>query len=59
MLSQADRNREADILMQAARERKQETQLSEFWPDTTTVDAYAISGEVARCKVEAYAGDRP
>jgi 2-oxo-hept-3-ene-1,7-dioate hydratase len=56
MLSEADRNKAADILMEAARERKQAKQLSQTWPDITTADAYAISGEVARRRVEA--GDK-
>jgi 2-oxo-hept-3-ene-1,7-dioate hydratase len=56
MLSETDRNKAADILMEAARERKQAKQLSQTWPDITTEDAYAISGEVTRRKVEA--GDK-
>jgi 2-oxo-hept-3-ene-1,7-dioate hydratase len=53
MLSQADRNKAADILMTAERERKQATQLSQTWPAIDFDDAYAISSEVTRRKVAA------
>lgn len=53
MLSDSDRNRAADILMAAARERKQAVQLSETWPGITMEDAYAISTEVARRRIAA------
>ena len=33
MLSDADRNKAADILMAAEKERKQAVQLSKTWPD--------------------------
>jgi 2-oxo-hept-3-ene-1,7-dioate hydratase len=53
MLSNADRLRAADILMAAARERKQAAQLSNTWPDITIEDAYAISTEVAKRRIAA------
>lgn len=52
MLTEPDRSKAADILMTAERERKQATQLSTTWPDITFEDAYAISAEVARRKME-------
>src|SRR4030081_2974986 len=53
MLSNSDRLRAADILMAAARERKQAVQLSKTWPDITIEDAYAISTEVAKRRIAA------
>src|SRR5436305_3480597 len=53
MLSETDRNKAADILMAAAKERKQATQLSKTWPDITIEDSYAISTEVAKRKIAA------
>src|SRR5438132_12208281 len=53
MLSQADRKKAADILMNAEKERKQAVQLSKTWPDITIEDAYAISTEVANRKIAA------
>jgi 2-oxo-hept-3-ene-1,7-dioate hydratase len=53
MLSDAERNKAADILMTAERERKQAVQLSKTWPDITIEDAYAISTEVARRRTAA------
>src|SRR5260370_6322631 len=53
MLSDADRNKAADILMTAAKERKQAVQLSKTWPDITLEDSYAISTEVAKRKIAA------
>jgi len=53
MLSDADRNKAADILITAARERKQAVQLSKTWPDITLEDSYAISTEVAKRKIAA------
>src|SRR5258708_26650183 len=53
MLSDALRRQAADILMTAARERKQAVQLSKTWPDITIEDAYAISTEVANRKIAA------
>ncbi len=53
MMSDADRNKAADILMSAAKERKQAVQLSKTWPDITIDDAYAISTEVTKRKIAA------
>src|ERR1700688_2087421 len=53
MLSNAIRQQDADILMTAARERKQAVQLSKTWPDITIEDAYAISTEVANRRIAA------
>src|SRR5437016_10545427 len=53
MLSEPDRNKAADILMRAEKERKQATQLSKTWPDINIEDAYAISTEVAKRKLAA------
>src|SRR6202048_4555191 len=53
MLSNAIRQQAADILMAAARERKQAVQLSKTWPAITMEDAYAISTEVANRKIAA------
>ena len=53
MMSKADRNRAADILMDAEKARKQAVQLSKTWPDITIEDAYAISSEVAERKIAA------
>ena len=46
MLSAADRKKAADILMQAARDRKQAIQLHITFPTITIEDSYAISSEV-------------
>jgi 2-oxo-hept-3-ene-1,7-dioate hydratase len=53
MLSASDRKQAADILMTAARERKQAVQLSKTWPGITIEDAYAISTEVANRRIAA------
>jgi 2-oxo-hept-3-ene-1,7-dioate hydratase len=53
MLSDTDRKKAADILMTAAKERKQAVQLSKTWPDMTLDDAYAISTEVTRRRIAA------
>src|SRR6516162_3270262 len=53
MMSEADRNKAADILMAAEKTRKQAVQLSKTWPDITMEDAYAISTEVAKRKMAA------
>ena len=53
MLSDAIHRQAADILMAAARERKQAVQLSKTWPDITVEDAYAISTEVAKRRIAA------
>jgi 2-oxo-hept-3-ene-1,7-dioate hydratase len=53
MMSKADRNKAADILMAAEKARKQAVQLSKTWPDIDMEDAYAISTEVANRKIAA------
>jgi 2-oxo-hept-3-ene-1,7-dioate hydratase len=53
MLSVTDRNKAADILMAAEKERRQAPQLTKTWPDLTMEDAYAISTEVANRKIKA------
>jgi 2-oxo-hept-3-ene-1,7-dioate hydratase len=53
MMSQAERNQAADILMAAEKTRKQAVQLSKTWPKITIEDAYAISTEVANRKMAA------
>ena len=53
MMSDDDRSKAADILINAEKERKQATQLSKTWPDITIEDAYAISSEVAKRKIAA------
>jgi 2-oxo-hept-3-ene-1,7-dioate hydratase len=53
MLSEADRNKAADILMTAAQERKQAVQISKTFPDITIDDSYAISTEVAKRRIAA------
>src|SRR5579872_3041924 len=53
MLSQAIHQQAADILMAAARDRKQAVQLSKTWPDITLEDSYAISTEVANRRIAA------
>ena len=51
MMSDADRNKAADMLIAAEKARKQAVQLSKTWPDITFEDAYAISAETARRRV--------
>jgi 2-oxo-hept-3-ene-1,7-dioate hydratase len=53
MLSQSDRQKAADILMAAQKDRKQATQLSTTWPGITIEDAYAISTDVANRRIKA------
>ncbi len=53
MLSDADRQKAADTLMNAEKTRVQATQLSVTYPGITFEDAYAISTEVARRKMAA------
>src|SRR5271155_2981883 len=53
MMSAADRNKAADILMKAEKERKQAHPLTKTWTDITMEDAYAISTEVANRKIAA------
>jgi 2-oxo-hept-3-ene-1,7-dioate hydratase len=52
MLSGADRNRAAEMLLQAEDERKPMQQLSAIWPDITFDDAYAIQALVQRQKID-------
>jgi 2-oxo-hept-3-ene-1,7-dioate hydratase len=53
MLSDADRQKAADILINAAKERKQAPPLTRSWPDITVEDAYAISSVVAQRRAAA------
>src|SRR5438093_5812245 len=53
MLSDAERKKAADILMEAEKTRRQAVQLSTTWPAITIEDAYAISTEVAGRKIAA------
>jgi 2-oxo-hept-3-ene-1,7-dioate hydratase len=53
MLSQADREKCADILMKAQKERKQAVQLTVTFPGITIEDSYAISTLVANGKIAA------
>jgi 2-oxo-hept-3-ene-1,7-dioate hydratase len=53
MLSEAERNKAADILMQAAKDRKQAVQLHITFPNITIEDSYAISTEVMTRRVAA------
>ena len=53
MLSDADRRKAADTLVEAARTKKQATQLSVTFPNINFEDAYAISTEVARRRMAA------
>jgi len=51
MLSDADRQRAAELLLQAERDRKPVQQLSSTWPGITIQDAYAIQGLVQGHKI--------
>src|SRR5262245_52549422 len=53
MLSDADRRQAADTLIEAARTKKQATQLSVTFPGIDFEDAYAISTEVAKRRMAA------
>jgi len=53
MMSDTDRNKAADILIAAEKDRKQAVQLSKTWPGISMEDAYAISTEVADRKIAA------
>jgi 2-oxo-hept-3-ene-1,7-dioate hydratase len=53
MLSDADRKKAADILMNAEKTRQQAVQLSITFPGITIDDAYAVSTEVANRKMAA------
>ena len=51
MLSEADRQRAAELLLQAERDRKPVQQLSSTWPGITIEDAYAIQSLVQGHKI--------
>lgn len=51
MLSESDRLKAAELLLQAERDRKQIQQLSTTWPDIGFEDAYAIQSLVQRRKM--------
>src|SRR6202166_1502390 len=53
MLSDADRQKAADILVKAEKDRQQAVQLSVTFPAVTIEDSYAISTEVAKRKIAA------
>jgi 2-oxo-hept-3-ene-1,7-dioate hydratase len=53
VLSKDDRDKAAELLLTAEKERKPVVQLSKTWPDITIEDAYAISSEVTRRKIAA------
>src|SRR4029453_201859 len=53
VLSKADRDKAADLLITAEKERKPVVQLSKTWPDITIEHAYAISSEVTKRKIAA------
>lgn len=53
MMTEDERIKAADMLTAAALERKQGTQVSKIWQQITFADAYAISSEVARRRMEA------
>ena len=53
MLSEADRNKAADILMEVHKTKKQAVQLSTTYPGITIEDAYAISTIVHKRMVAA------
>jgi 2-oxo-hept-3-ene-1,7-dioate hydratase len=53
MLSDADRKKAAEILLNAEKERKQAVQLSTTWPNIEIEDSYAISTLVAQHKIAA------
>ncbi len=52
MLSDADRGKAADILVQAANDHKQAPPLHVTFPDITIEDSYAISADVMQRKVK-------
>ncbi|HVO45671.1 MAG TPA: 2-oxo-hepta-3-ene-1,7-dioic acid hydratase [Steroidobacteraceae bacterium] len=53
MLSEADRTKAADLLLQAERDRKPMQQLSSLWPGIGFEDAYAIQSLVQSRKIQA------
>ena len=52
MLSEADRTKAADLLLQAERDRKPMQQLSSLWPGIGFEDAYAIQSLVQKRKIQ-------
>lgn len=52
MLTNEQRKQAASVLMKAESECRQAPQISSTWPDITFEDAYAISAENARHKIE-------
>ncbi len=52
MLSDGDRRQAADILVQAAKDRKQVTPLHVTFPDISIEDSYAISADVMQRKLK-------
>ncbi len=52
MLSDADRKKAADILVRAAKDRKQATPLHVTFPDIAIEDSYAISADVMQRKLK-------
>src|SRR2546429_9326870 len=55
-LSEAERKKCVEILLNAEREKKQAVQLSVTYPHITIEDSYAISTAVAQHKIKAGAG---
>jgi 2-oxo-hept-3-ene-1,7-dioate hydratase len=53
MLSDAERQTAANILIKAEQERQQAVQLSVTFPTITIEDSYAISTEIAKRKIAA------
>jgi 2-oxo-hept-3-ene-1,7-dioate hydratase len=53
VLSEADRQKACEILLEAERIKKPALQLSKTWPDITIEDAYAIQSLVNESKVAA------
>jgi 2-oxo-hept-3-ene-1,7-dioate hydratase len=53
MLSDADRKKCVEILIQAQNEHKQATPFSQTFPNIEIEDSYAISAEVAKRKIDA------
>lgn len=51
MMTEADRRKAAESLLQAEKERKPVVQLSKTWPDITIEDAYAIQSLVNEIKI--------
>lgn len=51
MLSEADRKKAVEMLLQAEKDRKQAVQLSTLYPDIAIEDSYAISSAVAQHKI--------